>query len=99
MSAAHTPGKLLPVPAGSVMAGYSQSHALASPEHNTLIAGLFSDVKGGSEVAAANAARLARCWNTNDKLVQALCAIANHSNDAFALKVARDVLKSIDVKP
>lgn len=68
----HTPGQVITTISGPVMAGYLQGHAIGSLEHNTLIAGVFSDVRGGPEVAAANAARLALCWNTHDEAVALL---------------------------
>lgn len=37
------------------MAGYSQGHAIASLKASTLIAGIFSDVRGGEDAATANA--------------------------------------------
>mgnify|MGYP003443070103 CR=1 FL=1 len=74
----HTPGQVITTISGPVMAGYLQGHAIGSLEHNTLIAGVFSDVRGGPEVAAANAARLALCWNTHDALAFHLLAASNY---------------------
>lgn len=55
----HTPGPWIATKAGPTMAGYSQGDAIASIEHNTLVAGCFSDVKGGPEIAEANAKLIA----------------------------------------
>lgn len=58
-----TPEPWVATTAGPVMRGYSQGDAIASVEHSTLIAGCFSDVKGGPEVATANAQRAVACVN------------------------------------
>ena len=55
----HTPGPWMATTAGPVMEGYSQGHAIASLEQNTLVAGCFSDVRGGTAIAAANAQLIA----------------------------------------
>jgi hypothetical protein len=58
--------------AGPTMAGYSQGDAIASLQHNTLVAGCFSDVQGGPDVADANARLIVRAVNAHDALVEAL---------------------------
>lgn len=59
----HTPEPWACTKAGPVMNGYSQGDAICSIEHNTLIAGCFSDVRGGPEVAEYNARRIVACVN------------------------------------
>lgn len=62
---AHTQGRIEAFHnAGPVMQGYQQSSGLHGTGDNRLklIAGCFKDI-GGEEVAAANARRLAACWN------------------------------------
>jgi hypothetical protein len=51
---------------------YSQTHAIVQWSEQNMIAGLFGDVRGGEDVAAANAALIVRAVNAFDPLVSAL---------------------------
>lgn len=71
----HTPGPWIGTKAGPTMEGYCQGDAVASIEHNTLVAGCFSDVKGGPVVAEANARLIAAA----PELLEALTRISRLS--------------------
>ena len=53
--AAHTPGPWNFCTTGPVMKGYQQPYAIAQIGERNLIAGAFGDVRGGEEIAHANA--------------------------------------------
>lgn len=73
--AQRTPGKWMTTKAGPVMQGYSQGDAIFSIEHNTLIAGCFSDVRGGADVAEANAAFIVTACNSHDPMLADIKAL------------------------
>lgn len=54
-----TPGKWHYAPTGKVMQGYSQPYGIMQEGYENLVAGVFGDVKGGKEVAEANARLIA----------------------------------------
>lgn len=59
MTQKHTPGPWTFSTTGKIMQGYSQGLAIAQYGEANLIAGIFSDVRGGDETAKANAALIA----------------------------------------
>ncbi len=55
----HTPGPWRSYVSGANMQGYQQPFAIAQQGEPNLIAGCFGDVRGGEQVAQANAALIA----------------------------------------
>ena len=76
------------------MQSYSQSSGLHGVGDNRLklICGCFKDI-GGEEVAAANARRLAACWNACDGIPSDRLALLNVPN-IIALVAERDGLRA-----
>lgn len=73
-----TPTPWLMAPTGRKLQGQTQPFAIAETGTFNLIAALFGDVKGGEEVAKANAAFVVRCVNSHADLVAALrCFLAD----------------------
>lgn len=85
MKAKPTEGPWMCVTAGSVMAGYSQGYAIVQNGKPNLIAGVFSDVAGGDDVAKANGEHIAMCVNAHDELVAELRNVSRASADAFGV--------------
>lgn len=65
-------------PTGATMHSYSQPFAIAESGYANLVAGCFGDVRGGEDVAHANAAFIVRACNCHDDLVAALKAVTDH---------------------
>jgi hypothetical protein len=57
------------VNAGEVMQGYSQNIAIVERGAPNIVAGIFFDVRGGKEVAKANAALIIKAVNEHAALV------------------------------
>lgn len=57
---------------GSVMQGYSQPFGIKQGNAANLIIGVFGDVRGGIEVAEANAEFVVRAVNAHEALVAVL---------------------------
>lgn len=73
METKHTPLPWSKVTTGQIMTEqYNQPFAVTQKGEPNLIAGTFGDVKGGIEVAEANAAFIVRACNSHAKLVKAL---------------------------
>lgn len=69
----HTPLPWRFAPAGGNMSkNYAQPFAIAQAGEANLIGGCFGDVRGGHDVAEANAAFIVRAVNAHDELVGAL---------------------------
>lgn len=83
MTALHTQGPLEAFDnAGPRMQSYAQTSGLHGVGDNRLklIAGCFKDI-GGEEVAAANARRLAACWNAFEGVETAMVECYTASRD------------------
>jgi hypothetical protein len=74
-------------------------HIQVNPE-NPLHTINICHVMGGDEEAAANAARIVKCWNMHDELVEALkLALANLRTDARSTKdVIQNMIKQAEQK-
>lgn len=68
----HTPTPWRFGKGGPVTHSYSQDDIIYAAEGANLIAGCFFDVKGGPEVAAANAEFIARACNHHDEMYKKL---------------------------
>ena len=76
----HTPGPWNAAPTGPVMAEkYSQSWAIVQWPHPNLVAGVFSDVRGGEAVAEANARLIAAAH----ELLEALEGVLSAAEHAY----------------
>jgi hypothetical protein len=80
------------------MQGYSQGDAVASVEHRTLIAGCFSDVKGGPEIAEANARLIAAAPELLDECISALAAIEDDTRSPRRIEAVKAGLRAAIAK-
>lgn len=78
---AHTPGPWMHATAGATMRGYSQPFAIAEHGKSNLIAGCFGDVKGGEEVAEANARLISAAPDLLEAGVTLCDAVERYLND------------------
>lgn len=92
-TAQHTPGPWAAAPTGEIMRGYSQPYCVAELGSTDLIAGCFGDIKGGEEVAKANARLIAAAPDMLDELEAARKMII-----ALALDLSAAAPEAINVR-
>jgi len=84
-----TPGPWIWTVAGENMrTGYSQGFAIGERGRTNLIAGCFSDVAGGEEVAQANACLMSSSPDMRAALEMVLRRYTLHPDDAAACRAA-----------